>query len=418
MNAQQLQTRQIEAWTYLLRQEVEMAAVRVVDVTAEPISSNATRYWLTLAGHPEPITLVGKESTAAEIHFYQEYAAHMDSMAPRVWFSELLGAEGWLVLDDTPQDHAPNRWTMRDMERLVEHLALLHGRFWGHEMVEERLPHYIGRAATAGSSTNSPAAVDPTAKKKSIYRRQTRWRRTRALPASYFSVDLAQMGSQAAALMRATVGLQILRGLGGWPGVLEEKHLDAFEHLLEEPALMLNPLRELPFTLLHGRPAIENWRISLFDQYTLLDWKTATLGPSVCDLVYLIEDFFVNNTSPDPADKRPYYFFQEWAVVEETLVDSYFIALGQQVAAESYNARTLRRHALPAARCLYAMTTWLPTIADWFIHLPPSRHTWEMIHEMDESQLATLGYTPLLARQPHLRHLFGRFFDAYLLLQM
>ena len=117
-------------------------------------------------------------------------------------------------------------------------------------------------------------------------------------------------------------------------------------------------------------------------------------------------------------DKRPYYFYQEWPTVEETLIDTYFLKLAQQLPAEEYNARALRRHALPAARCLYTLTTWLPLISDWFAELPNGRHTWEILENMGEEELAHTGHTPLIALRPHLRPLFARFLEAYTLLWM
>ena len=416
VDTQQLQRLNLEAWAYLLRQDVEMAAVQVTAVAAEPLNQQTTRYWITLAGHPEPITLLGQESTPAEYHVYNDYAPHLDQLLPRCWYSELLGNVGWMVLDDTAEDHPANTWTMRDVEKLVEQLAIMHSTFWGQEPTSEQLPAYIGRTGRTADTTPAPGSLAD--KVRAIYRRQTRTRRGRALPASYLSFDLRQVGTQAPALKRATVGLQILRGMGGWPGVLTAKHLDAFDALLEQPDLMLKPLREVPFTLLHGRPAVENWRISLFDEYNLLGWQHATLGPSVCDLVYVLEDFFVNCTSVNERDKRPYYFYQEWPIVEETLIDTYFLKLAQQLPAEEYNARALRRHALPAARCLYTLTTWLPLISDWFAELPNGRHTWEILENMGEEELAHTGHTPLIALRPHLRPLFARFLEAYTLLWM
>jgi hypothetical protein len=413
VNTQALQRLNLEAWGYLLRQDRELGEVRVSAVAAEPLTAQTTRYWLTLEGHPEPITLLGQETSTAEYYVQEAYAHRLSQLLPRCWHSELVGETGWMVVDDVPHDHAPRTWTMRDAEKLVEQLAILHSTFWGEEPALAQLPTYIGRTAAAAPDPNSQAS-----KVRAIYRRQIRSRGGRALPASYLNFDLRQVGTQAPALMRATVGLQILRGMGGWPGVLTEKHLDAFDNLLERPDLMLQPLREVPFTLLHGRPAVEKWRVSLFDAYTLVGWQQATLGPSVCDLIYFVEDFFVNCTSINPLEKRPYYFYQEWPVVEETLIDTYFIKLGELLGTDEYSARALRRRALPAARCLYVLTTWLPLISDWFAQLPNSRHTWEMLESMNEAELAATGHTPLIALRPHLRPLFDRFLEAYTLLWM
>ena len=409
MDTQRLQRLDLEAWTYLLRQDGALAAVRVTSAAAEPLSPTSTRYWLTLADHPEPITLLGQETSPAELAIHEGYRSRLPHLLPRCWHGDLVGQTGWMVVDDVPHDHPPRTWTMRDAELLAEQLAILHGTFWGEEPLLEQLPAYIGRTAVARPAPHSLAA-----KVRAIYRR----RGGRTQPASYLHFDLRQVGTQAPALMRATVGLQILRGMGGWPGVLTDKHLAAFDHLLEQPDLMLKPLRQMPFTLLHGRPAVENWRISLFDETYLVGWQQATFGPSVCDLIHFVEDFFVHCTSPDGEQKRPFYFYQEWPVVEETIIDTYFLKLAEQVGQEAYQARAVRRYALPAARCLYALTTWLPLMADWFAQLPNSRHTWEMLETMPETELTAAGHTPLIALRPHLRPLFDRFLEAYTLLWM
>lgn len=416
METQKLQELNLEAWTYLLRRERDMLDVCVVDVAAEKLSTNVTRYLLTLTDHPEPIALIGKNTTAAEVHFYDEYAHQLPDMVTRCWFSQQMGKSGWLVLDAADDHHAPRTWSIQDVEMIIEQLAELHSIFWDEEVLLAGLPSYIGRTQKDnGSYTNTGPNNGSGRKRKAIYRRSGR---RAGLPASYLNFDLQMVGVQASALMKATVGLQILRGLGGWTGVLSDKHLDAFENLLERPDLMLKPLRQMPFTLMHGRPAVENWSVGLFNNVTLFDWQNTTFGPGVCDLIYFIEDFYINCTGRDPAEKRAYYLYQEWPVVEETLIDSYFIRLAANLEADEYSARHIRRYALPAARCLYVLTYWLPTISEWFMHLPSSRQTWQKIQELDDEKLAPLGYTPLVGLRPHLQKVFARFLEAYNLLWM
>lgn len=408
VETQKLQELNLEAWTYLLRGDREMLDVTVMDVSSEKLSSHITRYLLTLEHHPEPIALIGKTTTAAEVHFYEEHANQLPDLISRCWFSQQMGKNGWLVLDAADEHHTPATWTIQDIEQITERLADIHSRYWDQELSLASLPDFIGRKDEDTPSNYSK-------QRKAMYRRKDTGRRA---PASYFSLDLNLAGAQASALMKASVGLQILRGLGGWPGVLSEKHLDAFDDLLERPTLMLTPLQEMPFTLLHGRPTVENWRINLFDDVTLLDWKQAASGPSVCDLIHFIEDVYISCTSLNPEEKRSYYLYQEWSIVEETLIDSYFIRLAEQLDSDLYSARQMRRYALPAARCLYVLTHWLPTISEWFMHLPSSRNSWEKIQELGDQELASIGYTPLIGLRPHLKNVFGRFLDAYNLLWM
>lgn len=411
VETQKLQELNIEAWTYLLRRERDMLDVQVLDVAAEKLSANITRYLLTLAKHPEPIALIGKTTTAAEVHFYDEYAKQLSNMVNRCWFSQQMGKDGWLVLDVPDDHHPPHTWSIQDVENIIEHLALLHSTFWAEDMLLAGLPNYIGR----NEEDDKRSTRSGGRKQKAIYRRTGR---RVGLPASYLNFDLQLVGVQASALMKATVGLQILRGLGGWPGVLSDKHLDAFEALLEQPDLMMKPLRQVPFTLMHSRPSISNWNIGIFDSVALLDWQHISYGPGICDLIYFIEDFYIHCTGRNVDEKRSYYLYREWPIVEETLIDSYFIRLAQELEADEYSARQMRRYALPAARCLYVLTYWLPTISEWFMHLPSSNRTWNKIQEMDDNELASLGYTPLVGLRPHLQKVFARFLDAYNLLWM
>lgn len=390
-------------------------------VTAEPITARVTRYALTLAGWPEPITLVGKETTAVEVHFYQQHAASLPELVPYCWLAELdeTGEHGWLLLEDADHHHAPITWHFSDVERLVSHLATLHITFWGaspplHEkqrypqqeldeplIAVDRLPYLLG----------PPQAPRPIPEwRRRVDRLVRGWARPRP---TIHPLALTEAGTQTALLFKAQAGVQMMRRLGGWPGIIEEEHLQAAELLLNNPDLWLTPLRELPYTLLHGQPEVDNWVVSLLEREQLLDWHTAVWGPAPLDLVQFLESFYERASLK--ADNLAY---QEWAIREETLIDGYFLQLAEQLPSDAYNARYLRRYTLPAARCFYLLTRWFPIFADWFMRLPHSRHTWEMLADMDDQQLAAIGYTPVVGVRPHLKLVFDRFLDAYRLLCM
>jgi hypothetical protein len=78
----------------------------------------------------------------------------------------------------------------------------------------------------------------------------------------------------------------------------------------------------------------------------------------------------------------------------------------------SFNARLLRQ-AIPAARCLYVITSWLPCFADWFQRFPSGRHAWQKINHMSDEQLIAAGYARLANLRPYLAGVFNRFLTAY-----
>ncbi len=418
MNKHRLQKLDIEAWSYILRQHTDLLEATVNAVTAEPITANVTRYVLVLAGLEEPITLVGKETTAVEALFYEQHAHALPHLAPHCWLATLDETDnsGWVLLDDLDHHHAPITWHFADVERMVSHLATLHITFWDEaplptvavaptidntNMPEPVLPYLLG----------PPQAPRPVAEwRRRVDRLSRGWARPRPI---VHPLTLIEAGRQTPLLLKAQAGLKLLRRLGGWPGIVDAAHLQAAELLLNNPDLLLTPLREIPYTLLHGQPEVDNWVVSLLEREQLLGWHTAVWGPAPLDLVVFLESFYERCSLHEGN-----LYYHEWEVREETLIDGYFLQLAKQLPPESYDARYLRRYALPAARCLHVLTHWFPIFADWFMRLPHSRHTWEMLAAMDDQQLAAIGYTPVVGVRPHLKLVFDRFLNAFRLLCM
>jgi hypothetical protein len=409
VNKQRLQDGDIEAWSYLLRQQPALLSATVMEVTAEAITPKVTRYLLHLLGLTEPITLVGKESTAVETLFYQQYARQLPHLVPHCWSAEICpDGTGWLILDDVATHHPPALWQRADAERMVRQLAQTHAHFWGESPPANQ---------NTWQDNSLPFLLGPPAPSQSVAdwrRRVDRLVRSWSPPRTFFTpLTLPEQSSQSVPLLRAYASLQMLQQLGGWPGIIEEAHLEAATFLLHHPDLWLTPLQETAYTLLHGQPGVENWAVSLWEEERLLSWHTAVWGPAPYDLIIFLESLHAAYAHTPSHPSQP---AAEWAQQEETLIDSYFLALADHLPSQQYQSRHLRRYTLPAARCLYTLTHWLPTLGDWFMHLPPSRHTWEMLADMDERQRATIGYTPVVAIRPHLQQLFQRFLQAYRLL--
>ena len=110
--------------------------------------------------------------------------------------------------------------------------------------------------------------------------------------------------------------------MGGWPDVLDERHLNAAADLLDDPVPIFQPLRTLPATLLHGYPGIYNWRVSLFGERHLVDWRQAVAGPAVSDLIVFLETFNALGFMDDG---------QSPSITEETLIDSYILQLSAEL---------------------------------------------------------------------------------------
>ncbi|MEM9776103.1 MAG: hypothetical protein AAF902_16110 [Chloroflexota bacterium] len=407
MNIEQLKSGSVEAWTWLIRQQQNMTAEVVVGVQSEAIESGQTRYLLTLGSYSEPISLIGNDTNHTEFAFYSQYAAGSDAIAPSVWFSWFDQEGGWVLTEENGPYHAPSTWSRQDLEHVIEKMAKFHGQWWGNGVQSADLPQH-----PVIESHEYIEQVQLQSKGQSGRFGFKNSNQNQNLPPV---IETAQpFGAAVPELMLASIGYKMLKKLGGLPDVIEAVHMSALNDLLQHPEIMLQHLHHVPKTLLHGQPTAENWRIDLNDRAHLVNWRQASIGPGICDLASFIESYIFWHT-PRPDSHRLVH-----GSLEELLVDHYFMNLGEKVSLEGANrpgsSRYLRRYALPAAICWHTISHWLPTFADWFNHLPQSRHTWEMLDDMQLQSLNNWGMQTLSQYRPAIGAIFERFLEAYKLL--
>lgn len=401
LDVAQLQKRDPVAWTALLRNQSEAEDVIVTAVSAEPLRKPAgngchqhvNRYLVALARHSDPITFIGKRTGPIETYFYQYIAPLIPGLAPRCWFTHLAADEGWVILDDVPNHRPPERWAPEDIEAVIDDMTSLHATFWRQQQQLQSggLPHFIDE-------------------------KQYSWRQLRREQAVYFEEgpaaaisehSIKSAGRLAPLLLQAANGLVVIRSLGGWPGILGESHLAAAADLLDDPVPLLEPLRNLPLTLIHGNPHTYHWHLTLFGERRLLDWQKVMIGPGIYDLIYFLEQFelLYKSSAAWHVDVR-----QERPATEETIVDSYMLAMSRKLGSQ-FNARAARQ-AIPAARCLYVLTNWFPYFAGWFSEMP-NKYTWQKINRMNDEQLAGTNFQSIVHFRPYLASVFRRFLRAY-----
>ena len=399
--ATQLQRRDLDAWTALLRDHMALEDLVVTAVSAQPItprtknSRRMTRYILDLAGHSDPVSLIGRHVEAVEAAFYRDFALRLPDLTPGCLFLHQAEANGsgWVVLDDVPNDIDPGRWAVADVNAILDKLAHLHATFVDQpdELIGAGLPLRLDRTEYPWSTLVSQQAV---------YFEEG--------PAAILSQHaLVQAGQLAPLFLQAANGLVVMRDLGGWPGILGESHLTAVSDLLDDPVPLLEPLRRLPPTLLHGDPNNHHWRVTVFEDQRLTGWQTAAVGPGICDLVSFIEQFGLLESREQGSSfkTRPL-----WPVDEEAIIDGYLLALSHRLG-NRVNTRALRQ-AIPAARCLYVLTNWFPHFATWFNEMT-NKFTWQKVNRMAPSEFANTPLQGFLELRPYLSGVFERFILAF-----
>lgn len=388
------------AWSMLVRHLLQAEDVVVTAVSSKPVrypnsNGRVTRYLLALADHTDPITFIGKRASPAELRFYRHLALQMPGLAPRCHFlheHETIG-HGWLVLEDVPDQLSPSKWSVTDVEIIISRMAHLHAAYW-------RQPQRLRRWGFAHLWEGETFTWEELREEQAVYFEEG--------PAAILSEHAVQhAGRLAPVLLKAANGLAVMRALGGWPGILGETHLTIAADLLDDPVPMLEPLRHLPRTLLHGSPHPYHWRLSLFEDCYLVDWQKTVIGPSVCDLVNFLEQFdllYLDEYRCQPQVRDC------WPVSEETMVDSYMIQMKQRLGSE-YHGRAVRQ-AIPAARCLYVLTNWFTYFADWFDEMP-DMYSWQKINRRPDAELMGTPYEPIARLRPFLGKVFHRFLQAY-----
>ncbi|MFZ0543999.1 MAG: hypothetical protein WAM60_01080 [Candidatus Promineifilaceae bacterium] len=404
----QLQNLDPAAWTLLLEQDQDCQGTTVTAVYCEKSANNLTRYQLTLAGYNEPILLIGKKTNESEIRFYQTIAPYLSVMVPKCWFSHLNGENSWVVLSEVYNDWPPGYWTAGDVEAIIDDICDLHATFWDQEehLSDFDCPHLLPKRRR---KTGRPIANNLD--HASIFKMN----RPDYLPfpnedgRSLLSSHAVQTAGQLTPLLeKAAIGLEKLQMLGGWPNIFDDQHILAAADLLDDPVPMLQPLQLLPTTLLHGKLSPSNWRLNLFDDHHLINWEHLNVGPGIFDLVHFIEEFDLLS------DENGWRSRSCWPVLEETMIDSYLLNMGGKIGS-SFNA-TAARQAVPAARCLYVLTTWLPRFATWFQIVPDNLQDWQKFNQMCDEQLVEAGFELMAGIRPYLTNLFQRFLTAYRML--
>lgn len=401
----QLLRRDPQAWTALLSSQSGMEDLVVTAVTGQPVlrklapgddSPRVTRYVIALANHSDSISLIGKETTATEASFYRDIAGNLPFVVPRCYLTHTIDDRGWVILDDIPNDFPQGHWTVQDVEDVIDDMAAFHSAYWNQANLQKKYPwltHFIDRQQKTYNWPQLREEFGPYFEEG---------------PAAMISDHaLRQLGRLAPKFLEAANGLAVMRALGGWPGVLGESHLAATSDLLDDPVPLLEPLSRLPKTLLHGDMHIYHWHITLFDQRRLLDWGNVTIGPGIYDLVSFQERFDLL-ISGDKS--RPFYAWEDSPVDEETIIDSYMLAMKAELGPQ-FDARAMRQ-AIPAARCLLVLVNWFPYFASLFDDMP-DYYTWQRINRMSSSELGERTVNQIFVYRPFLKRVFRRFLQAY-----
>ncbi len=383
-----------EAWTQLLRFNLDSERITVKSVQTEDAGRNQSRYVLTLDGYSDPITLLGRRTTQREANFYANLSEEVESISPRCWFSHVGSNDGWVVLSDQAHDLPPGEWGSAETLQIISDMAHFHAAYWGQKQLllsNTWLPFMLG-----------------TRRRKSAHALQhlpKDWNRDVVSEHALRSVE-----GLAPRWLEAAKGLRMLLELDGWQNVIDEKHLRAMSDLLDDPLPMLHPLRELPLTLIHGYPGIYNWQVSVLDTRTLVDWQQVSIGPGISDVVAFLETFGLLQDG-----KMNWTVRDKWPVAEETMIDAYILQLSAELGNDALTRQV--RQAIPSARCLHILLTWLPRFHQWFDNLPADPRTrrdmWQAINETTDDDLASTVYAPIAGLRPYLAEVFHRFLKSY-----
>ncbi len=408
----ELKRQRPSAWSRLLAQNPKTRGTVVTGVKKEqlPLMPNSERYLLQMAGYEEVAVLVGKNTNTTEATFFADLSPHLSQMTPYCWLSHVAGDQSWVVLDEVYNDWPMNKWTAVDVESIIDQLIFLHTEFW------ERESHLreIGLETRLSESFPPNRAKFDLEKKQVFGKRMMQPRaRDQRIDSSQRAADsfisehaLNTAGELAPIFQQAAAGLQAIQMVGGWPGVLEEEHIEALSDLLDDPVPVLYPLRQSPSTLSHGHPAPKNWSISLFGEAILVDWADIKIGPGIYDLISFIEQFDLIER-PDGSWRQR----ENWPTSEETIIDTYLLGMGNSLGSR-FDARAVRE-SIPAARCFYVLVNWLPRFNKWLDLDYVNKDVWTEYANMSDKDLTELGFGQMGSLRPHLTGLFQRLLEAY-----
>lgn len=409
LKLEELRNRNPHAWTLLLTQNTGVDNLIVEAVAEEPLieDEGVSRYLLSLANYQEPVCFIGKKTNAVEAMFYEFFGPKLPQFTARCYYHHVGLDEGWLVLADIQNDHPPATWIARDLEIMVGNLAVLHALYWGKRDVLDQygLPCLLEKCDSLEDSASDVTTEKSGGKQPGgQMARIEEWLQGQQRILTEHALRTAGP-SLAPLLAEASKGLETLNEYRGWPGIVDDRHLTALADLLDDPMPVLYPLRQLPCTLLHGKPSPENWRLTLFDDYYLLDWHTTTIGPGVYDLVQ-----FVDHATLLPGKGQNGNSLQA-ETIEETMVDNYILAMRGELGTR-FDTRSTRL-AVPAARCLLVLIDWLPRMGRWLREMSFNREVWQAMSELPDEGLEEVGLAELVAWQRSLSLVFDRFLQAY-----
>jgi len=403
------------AWTGLLAKEIDQESIVVTAVEREPYGddSHTYRYLLILDGYLEPISFLGKETNKEEAQFYRHIAVDMPEIAPKCWLAHVEENKNWIVLQEPFNKFIPELWTTDDIEKIIGQMVQLHASYW---QKESELRRY-GFRQLLGQD-------DPASRKKSEEIPDESRKRSDLQPVSYqHRIGNWQWGDQGLLsehailnagnllpkLKVASESLERIIGRGGWPGVFEESHWQAAAELLDDPLPMLYPLRQLPETFINGAISPESWHLDLFGSIELTNWRQSKIGPSVYDLVTFIEQIKLKIENDGSFSTR-----KSWPVSEETMVDSYILAMGKRLGSGFSPAAT--RQSLPAASCLFILTTCLPRLADLLDEQAGESASGQRLIADSLDEEKSIGNSLEVGSSPYWINQFQRFLDNYRIL--
>ncbi|HSH05311.1 MAG TPA: hypothetical protein VLL52_22540 [Anaerolineae bacterium] len=354
INIEALKNKDVAAWTALIRQRPPLTTARVSSVVEEKVWpwAHLTRYEISLVGQSDPITLMGIETSETVVHFYQTVAQELRGMVPYCWWAQLDDEdEGWVVVADAADDYRPMVWGQSDVEGVLRRLAEMHSRFWGRYRWLEKQSWMRAYPGVA----NAPNLLMSWSERRD---EEEEVRHGRGDLLSAHAVRSA--GDLAWELRWAAKGVAVMRDAGGWPSVIDEEVLGALLDLLDDPVPMLQPLRGLPVTFVHGNPFPHHWHVAMDGGEQLLGWQRPLLAPPIIDLVAFCEGFPLVRNHRGQWQLRP---FGAPEVSEQTMIDGYLVHMSRLLGTR-FNAREMRQ-ALPAARCLHFLIHWCPQIGAW-----------------------------------------------------
>lgn len=175
-----------------------------------------------------------------EAGLYRSLAVQLPMATPALIAADSAGS--WLVLEAVDAQPAPTPWTAADLHDAISLLVSLHERFWG---LAEDLSAYpwLARPLTLDYEIHVYAAAQALGR---IVRHE-----------------------QPAALAHSAPLISILG------------------RLISQADRIVQPLRALPFTLLHGDFGQRNLLRDEDGDPIVLDWQLAAIGPGVLDLLVM-----------------------------------------------------------------------------------------------------------------------------------